>query len=131
MPARQCLGRHESMEPLLLWEEEAGQRREDGLVWPGGAWSAELSAQDRDLVAQDEDLGVLGCLRSSQQSEPAEELTEDQVEESERQQALGDRIVSSARATRASVSRLCSVSSANSSCMNRVPIWREASRSSR
>jgi hypothetical protein len=131
MPARQCLGRHESMEPMLLWEEEAGQRREDGLVWPGGAWSAELSAQDRDLVAQDEDLGVLGCLRSGQQSEPAEELAEDQVEESERQQALGDRIVSSARATRASVSRLCSVSSANSSCMNRVPIWREASRSSR
>jgi len=71
------------MEPMLLWEE-AGQRREDGPVWPGGAWSAELSAQDRDLVAQDEDLGVLGCLRSGQQSEPAEELAEDQVEESER-----------------------------------------------
>jgi hypothetical protein len=27
----------------------------------------------------DEDLGVLGCLRSGQQSEPAEELAEDQV----------------------------------------------------
>jgi negative regulator of sigma E activity len=43
-----------------------------------------LSAQDRDLVAQDEDLGVLGCLRSGQQSEPADELAEEQVEEFER-----------------------------------------------
>jgi hypothetical protein len=43
-----------------------------------------LSAQDRDLVAQDEDLGVLGCLRSGQQSEPADELAQAQVEESER-----------------------------------------------
>jgi hypothetical protein len=34
-------------------------------------------------VAQDEDLGVLGCLRSGQQSEPAEELAEDQVEASD------------------------------------------------
>jgi ribosomal protein S18 acetylase RimI-like enzyme len=43
-----------------------------------------LSTHDRDLVAQDKDLGVLGCLRSGQQSEPAQELAEDQVEESER-----------------------------------------------
>jgi hypothetical protein len=50
----------------------------------GGAWSTDLSTQDRDLVAQDKDLGVLGCLRSGQQSEPAQELAEDQVEESER-----------------------------------------------
>jgi hypothetical protein len=70
MPAQQCLRRHESMEPMLRWEQ-AGQRREDGPVWPGGAWSADLSAQDRDLVGQDEDLGVLGCLRPGQQSEPA------------------------------------------------------------
>jgi hypothetical protein len=70
------------MAPMLCWEE-AGQRREDGPVWPAGAWSAELSAQDRDLVAQDEDLGVVGCLRSGQQSEPADELAQAQVEESE------------------------------------------------
>jgi hypothetical protein len=62
------------MEPMLLWE--AGQRRKDGPVWPGGAWSADLSTQDRDLVAQDEDLGVLECLRSGQQSEPADELAQ-------------------------------------------------------
>ena len=82
MPAQHCLRCHESMEPMLLWKQ-AGQRREDGPVWPKGAWSADLSAQDRDLVAQAEDLGVLGCLRSGQQSEPAEELAEDQVEDSE------------------------------------------------
>jgi hypothetical protein len=38
----------------------------------------------RDLVTQDEDLGVLGCLLLRQQSEPAYELAEDQVEQSER-----------------------------------------------
>ena len=68
------------MEPMLCWEQ-AGQRREDGPVWPKGARSADLSAQDRDLVAHDEDLGVVGCLRSGQQSEPAEELAQDQREE--------------------------------------------------
>jgi hypothetical protein len=58
------------MEPMLLWEE-AGHRREDGPVWPGGAWSVDLSAQDRDLVAQDEDLGVLdACARASSPSQP-------------------------------------------------------------
>jgi hypothetical protein len=34
-------------------------------------------------VAQDKDLGVLGCLLSGKQPEPADELAEDQVEESE------------------------------------------------
>ena len=73
---------------MPCWEE-AGQHREDGPVWPAGVWSADLSGQDRDLVAQEEDLGVVGCLRSGQQSEPAEELAqaqvaEDQVGESER-----------------------------------------------
>ena len=71
------------MEPMLRWQQ-AGQRREDGPVWPTAAWPAALAAQDRDLVAQDEDLGVLGCLFSGQQSKPADELVEDQVEESER-----------------------------------------------
>jgi hypothetical protein len=63
-----------------------GRRRVNAARRPGlakGAWSADLSAQDRGLVAQEEDLGVVGCLRSGQQSEPAEELAEDQVEESE------------------------------------------------
>jgi hypothetical protein len=56
--------------PYVLWKE-AGQRREVGPVWPGGAWSADLSAQDRDLVAQDEDLGVLdACARASSPSQP-------------------------------------------------------------
>lgn|GEM_PF-1689309 len=56
-------------------------RARPGLARSSGP--ADLSAQHRHLVAQDKDLGVLGCLLSSQQSEPAEELTEDQVEESE------------------------------------------------
>jgi hypothetical protein len=48
-------------------------------VWPG-----DLSAQHRDLMAQHEDLGVLGRLPAGQEREPADELTEDQVEQPQR-----------------------------------------------
>jgi len=67
----------------LSWEESA-QCREDGPVWPGGVRSGDLSAQHRDLVSQHEQLGVLGRLPTGEQCEPAEELTQDQVEQSQR-----------------------------------------------
>jgi len=40
--------------------EQPGQRGQDRAVWPGQARSGHLAAQDRDFVAQDEDLHVLG-----------------------------------------------------------------------
>jgi hypothetical protein len=40
------------------------------------------SAQDRDLLSQHEDLGVLGRLLAGQQREPAGELAEDELEQS-------------------------------------------------
>jgi hypothetical protein len=42
-----------------------------------------VAAQHCDLVAQDEQLGVLGRLPASEQREPAKELARDQVKESE------------------------------------------------
>jgi hypothetical protein len=83
MPAQQGVGGDEAMVSALPWEESA-QRREDGPVWPGGVRSGDLSAHDRDLMAQHEDLGVLGRLPAGQQRKPADELTEAQVEQSER-----------------------------------------------
>jgi hypothetical protein len=50
-----------------------------GRVWPG-----DLSVQDRDLVAQHEDPGVLGRMPAGQQREPADELTEDEVQVAQR-----------------------------------------------
>ncbi|MDL5199532.1 recombinase family protein [Streptomyces sp. ALI-76-A] len=50
-------------------------------VRPGEVWSdAELAAQHRVLVAQREQLGVLGLLRAGEQQEQSEESEEDQVE---------------------------------------------------
>lgn len=83
MPAQQRLRRHESMAPALRGQQP-GQRREHGAVRPAGAGPGDLSAQDRDLVSQNEDLGVLGRLLAGQQREPADELAEDEVEQSER-----------------------------------------------
>jgi hypothetical protein len=83
MPAQQRLRRHESMAAALRGEQP-GQRREHSAVRPAGAGPGDLSAQDRDLVSQHEDLGVLGRLLAGQQREPADELAEDQVEQSQR-----------------------------------------------
>ena len=56
--------------------------------WPGmarrGVAGRAALAQDRDLMAQHEELGVLGHLRAGQQREPADELTEAQVEQPQR-----------------------------------------------
>jgi hypothetical protein len=83
MPAQQGLRCHEPM-VSTLGGEQSGQRREHGAVWPGGAWAGDLTAQDRDLMSEYEDFGVLGRLLAGQQREPAEELAEDDVEESQR-----------------------------------------------
>ena len=68
---------------LVLLGQEPGQGCEDGPVWPGGTRSGDLSAQHHDFMSQHEQLGVLGRLSASKQCKPVEELTQDQVQESE------------------------------------------------
>src|SRR6266540_2766783 len=68
---------------LALAGKQSGQRREDGPARPGERWPGDLSAQHRDLMSQHEDLGVVGRLAAGQ-AKPADELTEAQIEESER-----------------------------------------------
>ena len=51
----------------------AGQGCQDGPVWPGKAWTGDLSAQHRDLLPEHEELGVLGGLPASEQFEPAQD----------------------------------------------------------
>jgi hypothetical protein len=82
MPA-QRVGGDEAMVSALLGQDP-DQGCEDGPVWPRGTGPGDLSAQHRNLVSQHQDLGVLGGLPASEQLEPAEELAQDQVEESER-----------------------------------------------
>ncbi|WP_164836068.1 hypothetical protein [Actinacidiphila soli] len=65
--------------------EVPGQGGEHGALRPGQPRpDAELSAQHRILVAQREQLDVLGCIRAREQQEQCEESEEDQVEHAQR-----------------------------------------------
>ena len=63
--------------------QPAGQGGQDRTVRPAQARHGHLTAQHRDLVAQDEDLGVLGRSTAREQSEPAEQPDRDQIQKSE------------------------------------------------
>jgi membrane associated rhomboid family serine protease len=78
-----------------LLGEQPGQRCEYDAVWPGEVWPGDLPAQHRHLVSEHEELGVLGRLPAGQQCEPAEELAEDQVEQSQRHDWRSSRISAS------------------------------------
>jgi hypothetical protein len=91
MPPQQRPRGHESMASALSGEQPR-QRREHSAVQPGGSRPGDLSAQNRDLVSEHEDLGILGCLPTGEQCEPADELTEDQVEQSQRHDWRSSRI---------------------------------------
>lgn len=49
----------EEVHPPLSWDE-AYEQGDERPVRPGEARSADLASEDRQLVAQDQDLGVLG-----------------------------------------------------------------------
>ena len=64
--------------------QASDQRGEHGSVGPVQARPRVGSTQYRDLVAQDEQLDVLGRRRAAEQHQPAEEPAEDQIEQAER-----------------------------------------------
>jgi hypothetical protein len=59
--------------------QQPGQRGQDRPVGPGQPWSLHLALEHSDLMAQDQDLGVLGGVRAGQQGEPAEHAEYHQV----------------------------------------------------
>jgi hypothetical protein len=62
--------------------QQAGRRGHDCPVGPGQPWGLDLALEHGDLMAHDEDLGVLGAVGAGQQSEPAEHAEHHQVSES-------------------------------------------------
>jgi hypothetical protein len=58
VPAKDRVGGDEQPGPAAAWDESA-QRGLDGPVGPGWAGSGDLPAEHRELVAQEEDFGVL------------------------------------------------------------------------
>jgi len=59
-----------------------GQRGYDRPVGPGQPRGLDLALEHGNLMAQDEDLGVLGAVGTGQQGEPAEHAEHRQVGES-------------------------------------------------
>jgi hypothetical protein len=82
MPAQQGRGLDDQAMP-----GRAGSRRaspsQHHPVGPVQAWSSHLAAKHRDLVAQPEQLGVLGRCASREQREPSQHLAGQQIEQSQ------------------------------------------------
>ena len=81
MPAQQRRRLHEQAPPRRTGRQprQPGQHRPVGSV---SSWPGDLASQHRDLVAQHQQLGVLGGRTSRQQHKPPQHLAEQQIEQS-------------------------------------------------
>jgi len=62
--------------------QQPGQRRQDRPVGPGQSRCPDLALEYGDLVAQEEDLGVLVAVGACEQGKPAEDAEHRQVGQS-------------------------------------------------
>jgi hypothetical protein len=83
MPAQQRLGPDEQPVPPRAGQQPA-QPSQHGPVGPVHPGSGHLTPQHLDLVAQHEQLGVLGGRAPRQHHQPSQQLAEDQIEQSKR-----------------------------------------------
>jgi hypothetical protein len=83
MPPQDGSGRDQPVRPQGSGQAP-DQRGEDSTVGPvhAGAWLG--PPQHRDLMAQDEQLDVLGCWGSAKKDEPCGDPGEDQVQQAHR-----------------------------------------------
>jgi hypothetical protein len=79
MPGQDGLGLHEEDRPAIT-VEYASQRGEDRSVgwFEAGPWH--LTVQDRELMAQDEDLGIFGTICAAAQHQQADREADKTVE---------------------------------------------------
>ena len=82
VPAQQG-SRGDEPNPAQRGGEQSAQRAEDGAVDPVHRRVGVASTQDGDLVTEHQDLDVLGCIRASEQRQPAQQTGEEQIGESE------------------------------------------------
>jgi len=80
MPSQQRAGGNDAVAAQLAGKK-AGQGGQDRSVRPSESRFADLTAQHRDFVAQDEDLDVLGSGSAGEQPEPAEHRDRDQIQQ--------------------------------------------------
>jgi hypothetical protein len=81
MPAQQCGRLHEQAPPGWAGQQPRESSKQ-GSVGPVDPWLGHLASQHRDLVAQHEQFGVLGCRTPRQQCEPPQHLADQQIEQS-------------------------------------------------
>jgi hypothetical protein len=73
MPAQHGPGRDDQAQLTeLAAGQQPGQRGQDRPVSPGQPRGLDLALEHRDLMAQDQDLGVLGAVGPGEQGEPSE-----------------------------------------------------------
>ena len=77
-------GRGDDPMPSARRGQQSGQRREHRPIRPGQSWPAHLVAQYRYLVAQHEDFRIFRVCAAGQQSQPGQDLPEDQIQQSYR-----------------------------------------------
>ena len=82
VPAQQG-SRGDEPNPAQRGGEQSAQRAEDGAVDPVHRRAGVASTQDGDLVPEHQDLDVLGCIRASEQRQPAQQTGEEQIGGSE------------------------------------------------
>jgi hypothetical protein len=83
VPAQQGSGGDEPQPPQIRGQQSA-QGAEEGAVDPRSATGVDcvVSAQHGDLVTEDQDLDVFGCVGSGEQRQPTQHAGEQQVGES-------------------------------------------------
>jgi hypothetical protein len=83
VPAQQGLrGDDQAQLAEMTAGQQPGQRGQDRPVGPGQLRRPGLALEHGDLVAQDEDLGVLGPVRVSEQGKPVEHAQHRQIPQS-------------------------------------------------
>jgi hypothetical protein len=80
MPAQQGARRHDPMESKPLGQQP-GKRGQQRPVGPVHSRPGDLTAQHGDLVSQDQDLHLLGCITSRKERQPAEQPDHQQIQE--------------------------------------------------
>ena len=86
VPAKDRLGRDEERHPPLPWDQ-ALQSGDERPIRPGEAGTADLPAQHGELVAQHEDLRVLGDVVHPVDAGQLDAASDQAVEEAERHRA--------------------------------------------
>jgi hypothetical protein len=68
--------------------QQSGERGDQGAIGPGHPRARCAPSEHGELMAQDQDLDVLGGVRSGVQHHPAQELGEHQVDQLHRHQRI-------------------------------------------